>query len=77
MTASQMLRIRKKLDKAATLACEAHDLAVAGHGDHGLREITARAADGMGSALRNLGLYDERNRMNAEAILRDIEQRRT
>jgi hypothetical protein len=72
MTASQMKRIRRKIDQAATLMCEAHDLAVAGHADYGLREITARGADDMGSALRQLGMWDDRMRANAEAIARDL-----
>jgi hypothetical protein len=73
MTATQMKRIRRKLDQAAALTAAAHDLATAGHADYGLREITARAADDMSSALRQLGMWDDRARMNAEAIARDLE----
>lgn len=72
MTATQMKRIRRKLEQAQTLTAEAHDLAVAGHAEYGLREITARAADDMAAAQRNLGMWDDRNRMNAEAIAREL-----
>ena len=72
MTATQLKRIRTKLAKAAELTAEAHELARAGHGDYGLRELTARAADDMTNAQRALTMWDERNRMNAEAIARDL-----
>jgi hypothetical protein len=76
MTASQMKRIRSKLDRAAKLTAEAHALSTAGHADYGLREITARAADDMTGTLRQLTMWDERNRANAEAIARSLEEAR-
>jgi hypothetical protein len=77
MTASQMKRIRTKLARAADLTAEAHELAEAGHADYGLREITARAADDMTSAQRALGMYDDRNRANIEAIARSLNEEGT
>lgn len=72
MTSSQSKRIRAKLARAAELTKEAHELARAGHADYGLLEITARAADDLAAAQNNLRGYDDRMRMNAEAIARSI-----
>lgn len=72
MTATQIKRIRTKLARAEALASEAHELAIQGHADHQLRELTARAADDMTTARRALTAWDDRNAMHREAILRDL-----
>jgi hypothetical protein len=72
MTANQLKRIRTKLAQAAKLTAEAHELALAGHGDYSLRELTAIAADDMTRAGRSLAAWDQRNRMNAESIKRTL-----
>lgn len=68
MTASQMKRIRAKLEQARVLTAAAHELAVAGRGEYQLREITARVADEADGAILELAKWDERNRQSAAAI---------
>ena len=75
MTATQMKRIRKRLNDAARLTDEAHEIAREGHADYDLIELTARAADDTRAAIRALEMRDQRMRMNAEAIARDIGER--
>jgi hypothetical protein len=72
MTTSQMKRIRTKLDRARALTAEAHELAEAGHAEHGLRSITARAADQMDRTQSDLAAWDERNRQLAESLARQL-----
>ena len=72
MTASQLKRIRSKLAQASKLAHEANDLATAGHADNSMRMLTARAADDMAGALRDLQAWDDRMAAHAEAIARGV-----
>jgi hypothetical protein len=72
MTATQMKRLRAKLERAASLTAEAHELAVTGYAVPSLRELTARAADDMTAAMRELAMWDQRMEAHAEAIARDL-----
>lgn len=72
MTASQMKRIRTKLQQAALLTSDAHQLALDGHADYGLKELTARAADDMSAARRALQAWDDRMALHADAIAREL-----
>jgi len=76
MTATQMKRIRRNIAKAVELTAAADDAAKAGHADHQLRALTARAADDMSSAQRQLNMWDRTNQANAEAIARSMENDR-
>lgn len=71
-----MKRLRAKLARSKELAAEAHELTRVGHADYSLKELTARAADDAASAVRQLEMWDQRMRINAEAIARDLEQRK-
>lgn len=72
MTANQAKRIRRRLEEAARLTREAHELYRQCNpsyeaGDRELRDITSSAADAGNRILQSLEWYDQGKRQKAEA----------
>jgi hypothetical protein len=67
-----MKRIRSKLERARILTAEAYTIAEAGHAHLDLVKITARAADSMDDIRRDLEQLDERDRVTADRIARQL-----